>query len=119
MALSERQNEAAGQRAGSALEGSGSLPRFAMPEVVGVPMNAEDLARIVQQAVAEAAAALGCARLIVFSYTPREEMLRAMAAFGVDDPAFREIRLAVSGFPAAEQALRSQQTRVYSESASH
>src|SRR5260221_3556658 len=109
MATSEQQSILAEQRKGSALDGAAGLPRFALPEVVGVPMSAEDLAEIVLQAVGETASALGCSRLIALSYIPREEMLRAVAASGVEDPAFREIRLTVSTFPAADQALRSRQ----------
>jgi DNA-binding NarL/FixJ family response regulator/signal transduction histidine kinase len=85
------------------------LPRFALPEVVGVAMSVEAVAAVVQQSVEAMAAGLACARLIAMSYVPRENLVRGVATAGFRDEGFREWQWTLAEFPAAERAIRTQQ----------
>ncbi|MCS6777048.1 MAG: response regulator [Chloroherpetonaceae bacterium] len=84
-------------------------PRFALPEVVGVALSAEELAAIVQSSVQEMARALDCDRMVVLSYLPREQLLRGVTIVGVRDDMVRLWKWSVHDFPAAERAIRTGQ----------
>src|SRR5438270_524506 len=99
-------------------ENRNALPRFALPEVVGVAMKAETLAAIVQQSVEEMAQGLGCTRLVALSVAPQEGLLRGVTTVGFTVPTIRELLLPLSEFPQVERALRTQQILVLSESSS-
>ena len=62
-----------------------SLPRFALPQVVGVAMSAEAIAHLVQKSVEEMAEGLDFARLVVLSYVPRERQFRGVTTAGFLD----------------------------------
>ncbi len=88
------------------------LPPFALPEVVGVTLSAQDIADIVQRSVVEMADGLDCTRLMALSYAPREGVLRGVTVVGFQEEAIRTLRLPVAEFPAAERALRTRQILV-------
>lgn len=107
MPSQDPKSERTGSEAGTA-----PLPPFAMPEVVGVAMSTEAVARIVQQSVEEMASGLGCSRLIALSHAPKEGLLRGVTTAGFTDETIRTLRLPVSAFPAAERAIRTGQILV-------
>lgn len=82
-------------------------PRFALPEVVGVALSAEELAEVVQNSVQEMTRALDCERMVVLSYLPREQLLRGVTIVGVRDDTVRLWKWPVRDFPAAERAIQS------------
>jgi DNA-binding NarL/FixJ family response regulator/signal transduction histidine kinase len=84
---------------------STALPRFALPEAVGLPVGREELAAIVQQFLVEIAGALGCACMAVMGYIPREERLVGVAAIGYRDDAIRARSIQNTNFPAAQRAF--------------
>src|ERR1051326_7061045 len=97
-------------------ESRDALPRFALPEVVGVAMSAETIADIVQQSVEEMAQGLGCTRLIALSVAPQEGVLRGVTTVGVEYPGIRDLLLPLSEIPQAERALRTRQILVLADS---
>ncbi|HLK55429.1 MAG TPA: hypothetical protein VKU00_02630, partial [Chthonomonadaceae bacterium] len=99
-------------------ESRNALPRFALPEVVGVAMKAETIAAIVQQSVEEMAHGLGCTRLVALSVAPQEGLLRGVTTVGINAPTIRELLLPYSEFPQVERALRTRKIQVLSDNAS-
>ncbi|HZO87029.1 MAG TPA: response regulator [Chthonomonadaceae bacterium] len=88
------------------------LPRFVLPEVVGVAMRPEAIAEIVQRSIEEMASGLECTRLIALSYAPKEGLLRGVGTAGFTDETIRELRLPLSALPAADRALRTREILV-------
>src|SRR6185369_16886868 len=88
-------------------EANTDIPRFALPEVVGVAMSAETIAAIVQQSVEEMAQGLGCTRLVALSVAPQERLLRGVTTVGFEAPNIRELLLPLSELPQSERALRT------------
>jgi DNA-binding NarL/FixJ family response regulator/signal transduction histidine kinase len=93
------------------------VPRFALPEVVGVAMQAEEIAQIVQKSVEEMMTGFHCTRLVALSYSPREGLIRGVTAAGFEAPTLRELLLPISEFPLAERALRTRQVLVMPDTA--
>ena len=93
-----------------------ALPRFPLPEVVGVVMSAETIAAIVQQSVEAMAQGLQCTRLIALSVAPQEGLLRGVTTVGIEYPRIRELMFPLSELIQAERALRTGQILVLSDS---
>jgi DNA-binding NarL/FixJ family response regulator/signal transduction histidine kinase len=103
-----RQTEQENNRPLAALEPdtASAVPRFVLPEVVGVTLGAEALAEIVQKSVEEMAAGLECRALAALSYVPRERLLRGVTTVGIEGASVRTLNWPLTAFPAAESALR-------------
>ncbi|HZP81291.1 MAG TPA: hybrid sensor histidine kinase/response regulator transcription factor [Chthonomonadaceae bacterium] len=98
-------------------DSSAPLPRFALPEVVGVALSAQDVADIVQRSVVEMAEGLNCTRLVALSHAPQEGLLRGVTTVGYRDEAIRELRMPIAQFPAVERAIRTRQILVVPDAA--
>jgi DNA-binding NarL/FixJ family response regulator/signal transduction histidine kinase len=87
------------------------MPALADPGTGGGPISAEDLARVAQRSLTEIAAGLECPHLIVLAYSTHDSLLRGIRTVGFEMPGLHNLRLALSEFPAADQALRTRQIR--------
>ncbi len=85
------------------------VPRFAMPQVVGVVMSREELSAVVQQSVADMAQGLGCSRLLALSYSARLRRLQGVALVGFAPDALAECRWTVDEFPDVARAVETRQ----------
>ena len=85
------------------------LPRFAMPEVVGTPMSATDLARIVADSIEQMAIGLHCTKLLALSYVARERTVRGVGVVGFEFDNVREYTVPLASFPLVERAIHSHQ----------
>lgn len=92
------------------------LPRFALPEVVGVAMPKAEVAAIVQQSIEEMAEGLDCTRLVALSYAPREGLFLGVTTVGFREEAIRDFKIRVSDLPLVERTLRTRQIMVAASS---
>jgi len=83
----------------------------------GLAIGAADVAALLQRSLEEIAAGLECVRLFVLAYSESDGLLRGARVVGVAMPGIRDLRLNLSEFPVADQALRTRQIRPFSHSA--
>lgn len=88
------------------------MPRFTMPEVVGVAMSQRDIANIVQKSIQDMADGLGFSRMAALSYVPTEAMLRGVSTAGYEDENIRSLYIPVADFPIAERAIRTREIQI-------
>ncbi len=86
---------------------SDPLPRFDLPEAIGVAMSEEEMSRTIQDSVDQTATMLHASKLLILTYLAEGDRLIGAAQHGITSPDYRSVNLRISEFPVAEEALKS------------
>jgi DNA-binding NarL/FixJ family response regulator/signal transduction histidine kinase len=92
------------------------LPRFDLPDAVGLPMSREESAALVQRLLNEISLGLDCVRAAMLSVVTSEAQFVGVGTVGYLDETFRGLSLPLSEFAPLEQALKARSALVLPDS---
>ena len=95
---------------------SDPLPRFDLPEAIGVAMSEEEMSQTIQDAVTQTATMLHASKLLILTYLAEGDRLIGAALHGIPSSDFRSFNLPIVDFPLAKKALMTACIQVNSTS---